>query len=363
MAVRRPWQPWTLFLVAALVAGCAAPAAAPAKPPSGSAPAASSAASAPAGGTAAAPAREPRALQVGLIGLAGYWYTIWAGQRSGAFRELGLNPERVSLQTNEAISALSSGGLDILQSPTDSAITALSKGANLTLVADYALEAPYDLVARPEITSVEGLRGLKVGASSLKAGTGTIARVMLRGRGLTDDDYELTQTGGNPQRYAALQSGGTQAAVIADPVNFIAKLDGYRILLSFSDIVPQYSFVSWWVRRDWLDTPQNREDLVNFIAGLIRGKAWAHDPANREALLNIWMEETQSPRAVAEQMYDYYIVQHPKLVDSSGLLAEPIGAVIKLQQELEDLPALPPESQWVDRSITERARQVAGAAR
>jgi ABC-type nitrate/sulfonate/bicarbonate transport system substrate-binding protein len=359
MAGCRAWRRWApTALVLALALGCAAPAA-PAKPPSGSAPAAPAqpAAQAP------APGREPRALQVGLIGLAGYWYAIWAGQRAGIFRELGLNPERVSIQTNEAISALSSGGLDILQSPTDSAVTALSKGANLTLVADYALEAPYDLVARPEIISVEGLRGLKVGASSLKAGTGTIARVMLRGRGLTDDDYELTQTGGNPQRYAALQSGGTQAAVIADPVNFIAKLDGYRILLSFSDIVPQYSFVSWWVRRDWLDNPQNRDDLVNFIAGLIRGKAWAHDPANREALLNIWIEETQSPRPVAEQMYEYYIVQHPKLVDSSGLLAEPIGAVIKLQQELEDLPPLPPESQWVDRTITERARQFAGASR
>jgi ABC-type nitrate/sulfonate/bicarbonate transport system substrate-binding protein len=295
------------------------------------------------------------------VGLAGYWYVIWAGQYAGIFRELGLAPERVSIQTNEAISALSSGGLDLLQSPTDSAITALSKGANLTAVADYALEAPYDLVARPEISSVEGLRGLKVGASSLKAGTGTIARVMLRGRGLTDDDYELTQTGGNPQRFAALQSGGTQAAVIADPVNFIAKLDGYRILLSFSDVVPQYSFVSWWVRRDWLDTPQNRDDAVSFLAGLIRAKTWAHDPANREALIDIWMKETQSPRPVAEQMYEYYIVQHPKLVDSSNLLPEPIGAVIKIQQELEDLPALPPESQWVDRTLTERARQLASA--
>jgi ABC-type nitrate/sulfonate/bicarbonate transport system substrate-binding protein len=182
---------------------------------------------------------------------------------------------------------------------------------------------------------------------------------MLRGRGLGDDDYELTQTGGNPQRYAALQSGGTQAAVIADPVNFIAKLDGYRILLSFSDIVPQYSFVSWWVRRDWLDDAQNREDAVRFVAGLIRGKEWAHDRANRERMVEILAQETQSPRPVAEQIYEYYMVQRPKAVDSSGLLAEPIQAVVKIQQELEDLPALPPESQWMDRTVTERARSLA----
>jgi hypothetical protein len=56
-------------------------------------------------------------------------------------------------------------------------------------------------------------------------------------------------------------------------------------------------------------------------------------------------------------------VQHPKLVDSSDVRTEPRAAVVKIQQELEDLPALPPESQWIDRTITERARQVASARR
>lgn len=339
-------------LAAAVLVTCGPPAAAPSGPAAGSS-----------AGAAPTAAREPRKLDMGLIGLAGYWYNIWAAQRAGIFRELGLAPERFSIQTNEAISALTSGSLDLLQSPTDAAITALSKGASMTLIADHTVQAPYDLVARPEITSVADLRGKKVGASSLRAGTGTIARVMLRARGLTDDDYELTQTGGNPQRYAALQAGGTDAAVIADPVNFIARIDGYRILLSFSDVVPEYSFVSWWVRRDWAERPENRELLVNFLAGLIRGKEWAHRPENREQLIEIWMQETQSPRAVAEQMYEYYIVQHPQLVDASDVRPGPIQAVIKIQQELEDLPPLPPESQWIDHSFVERARQVAAAAR
>src|SRR4051812_23377924 len=92
MAALRRWTVPALAL--ALVIGCAAPAGAPAKPPSGSAPAASGSPPQPPnpGGSttsAAAPAREPRALQMGLIGLAGYWYSIWAAQHSGIFRELG----------------------------------------------------------------------------------------------------------------------------------------------------------------------------------------------------------------------------------------------------------------------------------
>src|SRR5438067_8960456 len=109
----------------------------------------------------------------------------------GTYRELGLTVEWNWLQTNEAISALVSGGIDILQAPTDAAITALSKGAALRLVADHTLEAPYDLVARGDVARATDLRGLKVGDSSLRAGSGTIARVMLRAQGLGDDDYEL----------------------------------------------------------------------------------------------------------------------------------------------------------------------------
>ncbi len=140
MAGRPAWsRSMLLVAIAALTLACAAPPATPAGAPAGSAPSAA-APTAPSGAApAAAPAREPRALQMGLIGLSGYWYTIWAAQHAGIFAELGLAPERVSIQTNEAISALSSGGLDVLQSPTDSAITALSKGAPLTMVADHNL--------------------------------------------------------------------------------------------------------------------------------------------------------------------------------------------------------------------------------
>jgi ABC-type nitrate/sulfonate/bicarbonate transport system substrate-binding protein len=359
MAGREPGMGWSAIVLAlGLVAACAAPAA-PASPAKPAAPPSGPAASAPSAALAPAAPREPRTLDMGLIGLAGYWYNIWAAQHAGIFRELGLNAERYSIQTNEAISALTSGSLDLLQCPTDACVTALSKGAQIVMVADHTIEAPYELVGRPEIASVADLRGKKVGASSLRAGTGTIARVMMKARGLGDDDYELTQTGGNPQRYAALQAGGTEAAVIADPVNFKARIDGYRILMGFSEVYPEYSFVSWWVRKDWLDNAQNRDDLVNFLAGLIRGKAWAHEPANRERLIQIWMDETQSPRPIAEQMYEYYIVQHPGLVDTSDARPGPVQAVVKIQQELEDLPALPAESQWVDRSYVERARQLA----
>jgi hypothetical protein len=72
------------------------------------------------------------------------------------------------------------------------------------------------------------------------------------------------------------------------------------------------------------------------------------------------MEEARSPREVAEQIYDYYVVQHPGAVDSTDVREGPVGSVIRILRELEDLPPLPPESAWIDRTYAQAARAAAG---
>jgi ABC-type nitrate/sulfonate/bicarbonate transport system substrate-binding protein len=343
-----------LAVLGALLLACAAPAAAPAPT---SAPAAAATAP-PASAPPTLAAREPRTLQTAVQGLAGFFYPMWVAQQKGLLREQGLEVEWTTLGTNEAIPALLGGSLDILNASTDAAVTALSKGGALKLVADYSIITPYELVARPEVASVAALRGQKVGASSLRAGSGTIARFMMKAYGMGDEDYELTQVGGNPQRYAALQTGGVAATVITDPVNFRARLDGYRILAAFADLVPEYSLDSWWVRSDWLNDAGHGDALVGFLVALGRAQQWARAPENRAALIDLLMEEARSPREVAEQIYDYYVVQYPGAIDSTDVREGPVGNVIRIMRELEDLPALPPQSEWVDRGYALRAREI-----
>jgi ABC-type nitrate/sulfonate/bicarbonate transport system substrate-binding protein len=227
----------------------------------------------------------------------------------------------------------------------------------LKLVGDYNIVTPYEIVARPDIATVDGLRGQRVGASSLNAGSGTIVRYMLKARGLGDDDYQLVQAGGNPQRYTALQSGGVAASILTDPVNFRARLDGYRILAAFADLVPEYSLDSWWVRADWLNDAANREALVAFLTALARAQEWAKAPANHQAMVDLVMDEARSPSEIAEQIYDYYVVQNPGAVDSSDVREGPIGSVVRILHDLQDLPPLPPENTWIDRTYARRANE------
>ncbi len=224
---------------------------------------------------------------------------------------------------------------------------------------DYLTQAPYDLIAKPEIQSIDELRGKRIGASSLSAGTGTLAKIMLRSKGLAPEDYQLVQAGGNPARYAALQSGGVEAAMLSDPVNFQAVLDGYRNLLSFSDVVPEYSFTSDWTQDSWLQDPANRDYLVAFQAAQIKANKWAQDPANKAAVIDVIVRQTRTTPAIAERVYDFYIVQHPDIMGVDGLREAPTQAVVNILQEWEGLGTMPPESEWRNGSYVERARQLA----
>jgi ABC-type nitrate/sulfonate/bicarbonate transport system substrate-binding protein len=327
--------------------GTAAPAAAPAAP------------AAPGAGVAAKPG-PLRQTELGVVALVSYMYPMWVGVEKGFFPQQGLNVEITTLQTNEAVAALVSGSLDVLMCPTDGCVTAVSKGGQIRLVNDYLTEAPYNLMARQDTPTIADVRGKKVGVSSLSTGSGTLARIMLTAQGLGPDDYQLVQAGGNPSRYAALQSGGVDVALLSDPANFEAILSGYRNLLEFSKVVPQYSFSSNWVLNDWLTQAGNPDVLVRFQAGQMNASRWAREPANKAALLELIMKHTNTSAEIAERVYDYYIIQNPGVVGVDDLRTEPVESVLRILREEGTVTDMPPTAQWRDGSYIQQARQLAG---
>jgi ABC-type nitrate/sulfonate/bicarbonate transport system substrate-binding protein len=341
------------------------PAALPAAPPPpntamATSPAASPSAEPVPAGAAVPPKPGPHhSFQLGVVALAAYFYPMWLAVEKGFFAEQGLATELTTFQTNEAVAALVSGSLDVLMCPTDGCITAVTKGAPILMVNDYLVEAPYDLMARPDIPSVAVLRGKKIGVSSLSAGTGSLAKITLRAQGFGPDDYELVQAGGNPQRFTALQSGGVDASLLSDPVNFAAVLEGYHSLLNFTDVVPQYAFASDWAQTSWLDDAANREYLVGFQVAQIKANQWAQAPANKAAVIDVIVRNAHTTPAIAASIYDFYMVENPSIVGVADLQAQPVQAVVDILREWEGLGALPPDAQWKDASFVQQARQLA----
>jgi NitT/TauT family transport system substrate-binding protein len=356
-----------LGVVAACSGPSTPPAAAPATarpagaaPTAAAAPAPTAAAPLPPGAVVPAKPGPLRQTELGVVAFVSYFYPMWIMAEKGFGAQQGLDVQLTTLQTNEAVAAAVSGSLDVLMCPSDACVTAVAKGAQMKMVNDYLTQAPYNLMARREIQSIADLRDKKIGVSSLTTGSGSLARIMLASQGLDAADYTLVQAGGNPQRYAAMQSGGVDAALLSDPANFEAMIEGYRDLLEFSKVVPQYSFTSDWVTNDWIGQGDHPDVLVRFQAAQMAASRWAQDPANKQAVIDLLVDKTKTTPAVAERIYNFYIVTNPGIMGVDDLRTEPVESVVRILREEGTVTEMPPTSQWRDTSYIQQARQLVG---
>ncbi len=317
---------------------------------------------APAPGAAAAPQpapREPTTVEVGVISITlGYWPN-WVGEAKGFFADEGIRNEITTTRSmTNGLSALSGGSLHLLGGSPTAFIQAVEHGADLIAVASGQRDPAYSLIARPEIGAVEDLRGRTVAVSALNGGDTVILRKLLLARGLRESDVDFTIAGGTPDRYAAMASGGAVAALLSQPQDLQALAQGYRRLALSTEVLQEYQYNSWVVRRDWA---QNNEDtLVRWLRAYARASRWLNDPANREEAIAIGAERTKADVDIVRQTYDLLLQQLAGRV----FPADPVVSLPGLRVALEDMVAVgdlppppPPPEKYVDGRYLERAKQ------
>ncbi|HEY3919117.1 MAG TPA: ABC transporter substrate-binding protein [Stellaceae bacterium] len=131
----------------------------------------------------------------------------------GYFADEGIAVELVQAQGGIATPALISGDLDFSGS-SSVAISADLKGAHLKVLYTGEDRSAYQLWVRPDIKSLEDLKGQQVGVISRGDTTEISLRYVLAQRHLPDDFVSFTPLGATAARIAALTSGTFPAAVI-----------------------------------------------------------------------------------------------------------------------------------------------------
>ena len=94
------------------------------------------------------------------------------------------------------------------------------------------------LVTSSNIKRVEDLKGKKFGISSFGGTPHSEAVMILRKYGMNPEkDVTFLQIGGSSSRYAALDSGSIDAAMLVPPFNKLAAKRGFNEILSFNEIM------------------------------------------------------------------------------------------------------------------------------
>jgi NitT/TauT family transport system substrate-binding protein len=286
-----------------------------------------------------------------------YW-DDYVADAKGMWAANGLQLETTLADTTAgAIRALLSSAADIASSIPDGIPIANAQGGDIVDVCDVVLKTPYALAVGKSVESYTDLKGKKVAISDPKSGATVVVKNMLRANGVQESEVELVSSGGSTARFAALQTGAVDAAVVVPPFDLQLQDLGFRILGYASDKGAKSAFVSVQVRKSWVQQPANAELLVRYLRAKKQALAWLNDPKNREEATQILAAKLKLSPDIATRTYDLVFSRLQMFSKDIGVDADAVQDVISQLVAVGSLkePA-PKATEFQDGSFAERAR-------
>ena len=173
-------------------------------------------------------------LQIGVASRSATVMPLFVARERGFFRDEGFEAEIILMKAAQTVQALVGGSVEF-GTATGTAVSAAVNGAEVRVVLAVADKPTFDLISQPGFTSVEQLRGRKIGVSAFGSLTEILARRMLLAHGVRPDQATLLALGPSHVTYMALKAKLIDATVLQVPLNFAALDDGFRKLAYAGD--------------------------------------------------------------------------------------------------------------------------------
>lgn len=187
---------------------------------------------------AAAPTAPPlRQVQVPLSSVSGSVAPVWVAAQAGLFERHGIAAEATAVSPAAATQAVI-GGDTPLAITGASTVTAFVSGATeLVFVGGGVNKAVFKVMGRPDVASVQELRGRRVGNTTASS-SGTFALFETLRRFGLDPERDLTMVylREQPAVLAGLLSDAVQGALLVTPLSEEAEAQGMRTLVDMRDL-------------------------------------------------------------------------------------------------------------------------------
>ncbi len=277
---------------------------------------------------------------------------FFVAKERGFFREEGLEVELIVMQAIQTIQA-TLGNSTQFASATGSAVSAAIRGADIKVILAVTDRPSFDLIVQPSITSVQQLRGKKIGTGGVGSLAEILARRILVVNNVRPEDVTILATGPSHVTYLSLKAKVIDAAPLQMPLTFTAQDEGFRKLVSAGDV---YQTVQGGLATTSAMLTEQPELVTKVVRAMLRATRLIKSDKKYgiDFLKGPWLDIGKDPEKVAARTYD---IAAPALLEN-GTVGEDIqrqmiadaSALIKPKQ-----PVLP--SQAFDFSIAQRVGQ------
>ena len=236
-------------------------------------------------------------VRISISNLSGQFMTFPLAHKRGFLKEEGIEAEIIRVTGGAGSAALSSGDLDY---GTGMAVGGAMTGLPVKVVACYVPAPVLALVARPEVKSVQDLKGKTVGISTFGGVSIFAARVMAKHFGLDPDkDVKFVAIGAVEARFIRLTQGLVDAAVLAPPLDSEAKKLGFNILARAEEILvfPETGLVTG-VKK----IREKPDEIKRIIKAGIKANRYIR--SNRDGTIQFIMEWLKVNKEIATATYE-----------------------------------------------------------
>ena len=160
---------------------------------------------------------------------------FFVAKERGFFREEGLDVELIVMQAIQTIQA-TMGNSTQFASATGSAVSSAVQGADIRVILAVTDRPSFDLIAQPNITSVQQLRGKKIGTGGVGSLAEILARRILIANNVRPEEVSILATGPSHLTYLSLKAKVIDAAPLQMPLTFTAQDEGFRKLAAAGDV-------------------------------------------------------------------------------------------------------------------------------
>jgi ABC-type nitrate/sulfonate/bicarbonate transport system substrate-binding protein len=156
-------------------------------------------------------------VRVGYSSISGAYTPIWVAHEGGYFAKEGMHVDIILIPSGTQLAQVTvAGEIDIGSLNGSSTIAAALQGADLKIIGNSGNKMVFSLYVRPEIKSVEALRGKRIGITRFGSAPDISIRYALRKHNINPEkDLTLVQLGFMATVAAGLQGGSIEGAVVS----------------------------------------------------------------------------------------------------------------------------------------------------
>jgi NitT/TauT family transport system substrate-binding protein len=277
---------------------------------------------------------------------------FFVAQERGFFREEGLEVELIVMQAIQTIQA-TLGNSTQFASATGSAVSSAVSGADIKVILAVTDQPSFDLIVQPNITSVQQLKGKKIGTGGVGSLAEILARRILIAHNVRPEDVAILATGPSHLTYLSLKAKVIDAAPLQMPLTFIAQDEGFRKLLSAADV---YRSVQGGLATTKAILTEQPEMVTKVVRAML--KAMRLIKSDRKYAIDFlkgpWLDIGKDPEKIAARVYD---IAGPALLDDGSVSEETQRQMIAdASVRVKPKQPVPPE-QVFDFSMVQKVSQ------